>query len=143
MTCSPAHLAEQIRAKGFRLTPQRMAIFNVLHESGGHLVRTEIYERVQALAPVLTEPTVYRTLDFLVENELVRVTHAGNGRLEYELARHRHHHLHCSACGAELEIAHEQMQKIFAHLELSTGYRLTENHITLMGLCPHCQEIGD
>lgn len=139
MTCSPAHLAQQIRDKGFRLTPQRMAIFNVLHESGGHLIRTEIYERVQAVAPILTEPTVYRTLDFLVESGLVRVTHVGNGRLEYELARHIHHHLLCSACGQEQEISHDQMKAIFEQIEFSTGYRLTESHITLTGLCPHCK----
>jgi Fe2+ or Zn2+ uptake regulation protein len=139
MTCSPEHLAQQIREKGFRLTSQRMAILNVLHHSGGHLVRTEIYERI---APALTEPTVYRNLDFLVSHGLVRVTHVGNGRLEYELARHEHHHLVCRGCGAEIELADALMQSVFAPLEKSTGYRLTEKHITLTGICPNCQTIG-
>jgi Fe2+ or Zn2+ uptake regulation protein len=139
MTCSPLHLAEQIREKGFRLTNQRIAILNILHESGGHLVRTEIYERV---APALTEPTVYRNLDFLVKHGLVRVTHTGNGRLEYELARHPHHHLVCRICGAQTELAAEIMQTIFDQLESTTGYRLTENHITLTGICPNCKPQG-
>src|SRR5512145_3124033 len=121
MTCSPLHLAEQIREKGFRLTNQRIAILNALHASGGHLTRTEIYDRV---APALTEPTVYRNLDFLVKHGLVRVTHTGNGRLEYELARHPHHHLVCRTCGAEMELAAEIMQTIFDQLESTTGYHL-------------------
>jgi Fe2+ or Zn2+ uptake regulation protein len=140
MTCSPLHLAEQIREKGFRLTSQRIAILNALHESGGHLVRTEIYERV---APALTEPTVYRNLEFLVRHGLVRVTHTGNGRLEYELARHPHHHLVCRICGAEIELGADTMQAVFDQLESATGYRLTENHITLAGICPHCKPTGD
>ena len=139
MTCSPTHLAEQIREKGFRLTNQRIAILNALHESGGHLLRTEIYARV---APALTEPTVYRNLDFLVKNGLVRVTHIGNGRLEYELARHAHHHLVCQLCEAEMELSAGTMQSIFDKLESTTGYRLTENHITLMGICPNCKPKG-
>ncbi|MCG2785003.1 MAG: transcriptional repressor [Anaerolineae bacterium] len=139
MTCNPLHLAEQIREKGFRLTNQRIAILNALHASGGHLIRTEIYDRV---APALTEPTVYRNLDFLVKNGLVRVTHTGNGQLEYELARHPHHHLHCRTCGAQTELAAEVMQTIFDQLESATGYRLTENHITLTGICPNCKPRG-
>lgn len=139
MTCSPLHLAEQIREKGFRLTNQRIAILNALHASGGHLTRTEIYDRV---APSLTEPTVYRNLDFLVKHGLVRVTHTGNGRLEYELARHPHHHLACRTCGAEMELAAEIMQTIFDQLESTTGYHLTENHITFTGICPGCKPTG-
>ena len=139
MTCTPTHLAEQIREKGFRLTNQRIAILNVLHESGGHLLRTEIYERV---APSLTEPTVYRNLEFLLKHGLVRVTHTGNGRLEYELARHAHHHLICQRCGAEMELSAGTMQSIFDQLESATGYHLTENHITLTGFCPNCKPQG-
>ncbi|MDX9990942.1 MAG: Fur family transcriptional regulator [Anaerolineales bacterium] len=140
MTCSPQHLAEQIRQKGFRLTRQRMAILTVLDEAGQHLCRTEIYARI---APGLTEPTVYRNLDFLVEQDLVRVTHTGNGRLEYELARHPHHHLQCRVCGAKMELDANALQAFFNGLENSTGYRLSENHITLMGVCPNCKFKGD
>ena len=139
MTCSPAHLAQQVREKGFRLTPQRVAIMNALHASGGHLSATEIYSRVHASMPGLTEPTVYRTLDFLAKNELIRATHAGGGKLEYELARHQHHHLVCSECGQEQEVSQAQLQAIYDQLEQITGYRLTESHITFMGLCPQCK----
>lgn len=139
MTCNPAHLAEQIREKGFRLTRQRSAILDVLHTSGGHLTRTEIFARI---APGLTEPTVYRTLDFLVGQGLVCVTHTGNGRLEYELARHPHHHLLCFNCEAEMELGAETMQVMFDYLETATGYRLIENHITLTGICPNCKLKG-
>lgn len=140
MTCSPDHLATQIREKGFRLTPQRMAILNILHDSGGHLSATAIYEQVRPLLPGITEPTVYRTLEFLCQNGLVRDTHAAGGRLEYELARVDHHHLVCRNCGQHAEIAHEQLLFIYDQLEQVTGFRLTESHITFTGLCPHCKD---
>ena len=139
MTCSPTHIAQQVREKGFRLTPQRVAIMNVLHEAGEHLSATEIYARVHTFTPGLTEPTIYRTLDFLAQNGLVSVTHASGGKLRYELARHQHHHLVCSACGQEQEVSQAQLQAIYDQVEQITGYRLTESHITFMGLCPDCK----
>lgn len=139
MTCSPEHLASQIREKGFRLTPQRVAIVNALHAAGGHLTALEIYSQVRGSTPGLTEPTVYRTLDFLVENELVRVTHTGGGKLAYELARHQHHHMVCRVCGQEQEVSQAQLQAIYDQMEQITGYRLTESHITFSGLCPNCK----
>jgi Fe2+ or Zn2+ uptake regulation protein len=139
MTCSPTHLAQQVREKGFRLTSQRMAIMNVLHAADRHLSATEIYSRVHTLKPGLTEPTIYRTLDFLAQNELVRITHSSSGKLRYELARHQHHHLVCSICGQEQEVSQVQLQEIYNQIEQITGYRLTESHITFMGLCPHCK----
>ena len=139
MTCSPDHLARQVREKGFRLTPQRVAIMNVLHAEGGHLSATEIYARVHTSTPRLTEPTIYRTLDFLVQNGLVSVTHTRDGKLRYELARHQHHHLVCSGCGQEQEVSQAQLQAIYDQVEQITGYRLTESHLTFTGLCPDCK----
>jgi Fe2+ or Zn2+ uptake regulation protein len=139
MTCSPAHLAQQVREKGFRLTPQRMAIMNALHAAGAHLSATEIYARVHTSTPGLTEPTIYRTLDFLAQNGLVSVTHTGGGRLEYELARHQHHHIVCSCCGQEQEVSQAQIQAIYDQVEQITGYRITEKHLTFMGQCPRCK----
>jgi Fe2+ or Zn2+ uptake regulation protein len=143
MTCSAIHVANQIRERGFRLTPQRMAILNILYASDGHLAPTEIFEQLQPVLSGATEPTVYRNLDFLRENGLIRATHLDSGRLEYEIVTHAHHHLTCKACGQEIEVNHEQLQPLYDQLEQSTGYRLTENHLTFMGLCPHCKEKGE
>ncbi len=139
MVCSPAHIASQIRERGFRLTPQRMAILNALHESGDHLLPLEIFEKASASLPGITEPTIYRTLDFLVENGFVSVTHVRGRRLEYELTQHKHHHLVCSVCGLEEELSHEWLQPFRDQLEQITGFSLTEDQITFTGLCRHCK----
>lgn len=142
MTCTPNHLAKQVRDKGFRLTPQRMAILNALHAAGGHLSATEVFAHVQISTPGMTEPTVYRTLEFLTQNQLVHATHAGGGKMEFELARHQHHHIICQACGTEQEITQYQLQMLYDQIEAITGYRLIENHLTFTGLCPQCKNNG-
>jgi Fur family ferric uptake transcriptional regulator len=139
MTCSPTHTGSLIRERGFRLTSQRVVILDTLHDAGRHLSPVEIYKRAKAAHPGITEPTVYRTLNFLVENSLVSVTHVGSGRLEYELAQHKHHHLVCRACGKHEELAYELLQSFYDQLEQITGYRLLESQITFTGLCSHCK----
>ena len=139
MSCAVDY-APQLRARGYRMTSQRMAILHVLHHSGEHLSPTDVYEQARKELPGLTETTVYRTLEFLVENGLARPTHIGNGHLVYEIANHDHHHLKCHNCGNEMEVEHALLTKLYRQLETASGYRLTDSHVTFFGLCPNCQK---
>jgi Fe2+ or Zn2+ uptake regulation protein len=130
---------QQLRSRGFRMTSQRRAILRVLSETKEHLTPLQVYERAQKLLPGVTEPTVYRSLEFLAKNGLALAGQLANGRLVYEAAGHNHHHIICRECEQEMEIPHEQLEELYRHIELSTGYRLTNGHLTFLGLCPHCR----
>lgn len=138
MSCAEEY-TPQLRARGYRMTPQRLAILHVLHHSGKHLTPAQIYEKASKELESLTEPTVYRTLEFLAENGLARAAHLGNGHLAYEIAGHEHHHLKCRTCGNEMEVEHALLAKLYRQLESATGYRLTDSHVTFFGICPNCQ----
>ncbi len=131
---------DQLRTSGFRLTPQRLAILQILEETHGHLSAAAIYQLAAGRLPGLTEATVYRTLDFLVSQGLALVAHIGSGRMVYESAAHEHHHLICRKCGQSAEINDAELQSLFSHFEQSTGYRIDSSHVTFFGLCPACQE---
>jgi Fe2+ or Zn2+ uptake regulation protein len=137
---SGIELAAQLRSRGFRVTSQRMAVLRVLRHSRSHLSPSQIFERARQKLPGLTETTVYRTLDFLARNGLAWPVHMDKGHLVYELAGSQHHHVICRACGDEIEVEHGLLKKMVAKLEAASGYRLTEDHITLFGLCPICQK---
>lgn len=129
---------DQLRRRGFRLTPQRLAILEVVDASHGHLSAAEIYERASLKVPGLTEATIYRTLDFLVEQGLALIAHVGSGRIVYETAAESHHHLICRKCGGTLAIDHHDLEPLYQHLESLTRYRLDSSHLTFFGLCPAC-----
>lgn len=135
MTCIP-RLSQMLRSRGFRMTPQRFAILEALHD-GGHLSPAQIYERVHQTG--MTEATVYRTLEFLAENGVLLVANRGNGHLAYELSGESHHHLICRACGAEVEVVPALLAPAITRIESETGYHLNVGHLTLFGLCPSCQ----
>jgi Fe2+ or Zn2+ uptake regulation protein len=122
------------------MTPQRLAILHVLHHSGEHLTPARVYELARRALPGLTEPTVYRTLEFLAENGLVHPMHLGSGHLVYQMSDHEHHHLICRSCGSEVEVQPAVVDNLYRRLESSTGYQLTDSHVTFFGLCPKCQK---
>jgi len=122
------------------MTPQRMAIIHVLHHVGTHLSPTDVFARVKENLPGLTEATVYRTLEFLVENGLAHSAHIGSGHLVYEIARQDHHHLICRKCGSEVQIDHARLEKVYNKLESISGFRFIDSHVTFFGLCPECQD---
>ena len=138
MSCTP-QITQELRSRGLRLTSQRLAILEVLHHSGKHLTPREVYEAARKSVPGLMETTVYRTLEFLVENHLALAAHVGSGKLVYQAAGNDHHHVICRQCGSEVELPHQQLQQLYGQIEQSTGYRLTTSHLTFFGLCPGCR----
>lgn len=131
-------IVKTLRERGHRLTPQRLAIMQILEESHGHLTPAEIFERASQQMPGLTEATVYRTLDFLARNRLALVAHIGDGRLVYESARRVHHHLICRDCGETIEIEHDLLEELFAKFRERTGFTIDGCHVTFFGRCPGC-----
>lgn len=138
MSCSSDY-APQLRARGFRMTLQRLAILHVLRHERTHLSPLEIYKKALKELPGLTEPTVYRTLEFLADNGLVRPSYAVNGRLTYEIAGNDHHHVVCRNCGAEIKVEHTLLESLYRLLETTSGYRSINSHVTFFGVCPECQ----
>ena len=138
MSCASEY-APQLRARGFRMTPQRMAILHVLRHDGTHLSPAEVYKKARKEAPGLTEPTVYRTLEFLADNALVRPSYSSNGHLTYEIAGSDHHHIICRNCGAEIEVEHVLLESLYRLLETTSRYRSIDSHVTFFGVCPKCQ----
>ena len=138
MSCASEY-APQLRARGFRMTPQRLAILHVLRHAGTHLSPSEVYRQAKRALPGLTEPTVYRTLEFLAENGLARSAHRGNGHLTYEIAGNDHHHVVCRLCGSEVEVEHTLLETLYQELESTTGYLRIDSHMTFFGICPGCQ----
>jgi Fe2+ or Zn2+ uptake regulation protein len=131
--------AAQLRAQGYRITPQRLAILRILQQADRHLLPAEIYQRARETIPGLTVATVYRTLSFLTEMGLVLAAHIGSGQMVYEIGGIDHHHLICRVCGMTHQIDHSLLQDLYDRFEERTGFQIDSVHTTFFGLCPECQ----
>lgn len=139
MSCEQVFL-EQLRERGFRLTPQREMVLSVMHQLKDFATAEEIYERVQALSSAVDISTVYRTLELLQDFHLVALVDPGDGRRRYQLwgVHERHIHLVCRSCGkiiaADLELAEPLIQQ----LEEQYGFRVDGDDLSIPGHCLAC-----
>ena len=138
MSCTSEY-APQLRSRGYRMTSQRMAILHALRHAGTHLSPREVYRQAKQELPGLTEPTVYRTLEFLAENGLARPSQTGNGHFVYEIAGNDHHHIICRICGDEMQVEHTLLEQLYQKLESTSGFVRIDSHMTFFGVCPGCQ----
>lgn len=134
---------QQIRALGYRLTPQRELILDTLCSMNGHATVHQIYERVRSQAPAINRATIYRTLAFFHQLQMVSESQI-NGTTVYEIAQeHPHHHLVCRCCSDVTVLDDYHFQALAQHLLQEHGFKAELDHLTISGVCTACQESGD
>src|SRR4051794_28071704 len=100
MAASDDPLAQELRARGLRATPQRLVLARLLRERPRHVTADELYEEARALVPGVSLPTVYATLDLLADVGAVRQVPLPGGPALYDSRPEPHHHVRCRRCGA-------------------------------------------
>lgn len=131
-------LPATLRAKGYRLTPQRQLVLDAV-TALGHGTPDEIGARVQQAATGVNLSTVYRTLELLEELGLVSHAHLGHGAPTYHAAGDVDHlHLVCRDCGAVIETDVALADSLVRLLAESHGFETDVAHFAVYGRCASC-----
>jgi Fur family transcriptional regulator, ferric uptake regulator len=140
MSCQET-LFRTLRERGMRVTPQREIVLSVLHDIEDHAAVEDIYRRVQPRSGVMDISTVYRTLELLLEMNMLDVLEGADGQRRYALrhAHDSHLHLVCTGCGAAIEADTGPVSALAAALRNAHGFILDDHHLTLSGRCAACQ----
>jgi Fur family ferric uptake transcriptional regulator len=127
----------ELRARGYRLTPQRQLVLEAVGVLG-HGTPDEILAEVRRTASGVNVSTIYRTLELLEELGLVRHTHLSHGAPTWSVAgAHEHAHLVCRSCEAVQEVDVEILAGVVADLA-TRGFPVDVGHVALFGLCTAC-----
>ena len=139
MACEEVFIQE-LRERGFRLTPQREMVLSAMHKVEGLATADEIYGCVRELSAAVDISTVYRTLDLLQEFKMVACVDPGDGQNRYELlgVHGPHIHLVCRLCGAVAGVELEEAQPLAERLLADHGFAVDLDHLTIPGLCRAC-----
>jgi len=130
---------EELRARGYRVTPQRQLVLEAVKELE-HATPEAICSRVRQTARGVNISTVYRTLELLEELGMVTHTHLGHGAPTYHLATEADHvHLVCRDCGEIQEISPEMVQSMVTTLDRELGFETDVRHLTIFGRCSRCK----
>ena len=135
-------LTEELRAKGYRLTPARQLVLSAVLALE-HATPDAICAEVQRTASSVNLSTVYRTLELLEELDLVSHTHLGHGAPIYHAAHERDHlHLVCGSCGKITEAAADCADALVERLRGQYGFETDVPHFALFGRCADCVAAG-
>ncbi len=131
---------QRVRDRGWRLTPQRRAVTEVLDGEHVHLTAEAVHERARKALPEISLATVYNTLNELVAMGEVLEVPAANGAKRYDPNGHRlHHHLVCTSCGELWDIQAKGASAPGLVDADRRGFRITGVEIVFRGLCSRCQ----
>lgn len=139
-------LNEKLREKGLKVTQQRILVLQVLADkSGSHMTAEDIYELIREKYPEIGLATVYRTLQLLLEIQLVDSINMDDGCVRYEIGhmfegemKHNHHHLICRACGTVFPFEDDLLDELESHIEEATGFHVLDHKLKFYGLCKDC-----
>ena len=131
---------EALRARGYRLTPQRQLVLEAIGALG-HPTPEEVLASVRQTAHAVNISTVYRTLELLEGLGLIDHAHLGHGAPTYSVASADDHvHLVCRGCGAVDEVPRASVAGVAEELRDRRGFEVDLSHLTVFGRCRACVE---
>ena len=137
---SPMELAGRLRAAGFKVTPQRLAVYNMLSHTKVHPNADTIYKELQPLYPTMSLATVYKALSILCDLGLAQELNVGEDAFRYDADTSHHPHVRCTKCGRVDDVPALKTKGVYQEVTRETGYALTDHQIYFFGVCPECQE---
>lgn len=139
----PVAARDLIAAHGGRITRTRVAVIEALQTGQHPLSHDEIGAALNAAGIAHDRVTLYRALDWLVEQGIAQRIAGGERAWRFELQSggdHRHAHFHCDRCGQILCLEDVPATPAPA---LPAGFELARSELVLHGACADCGRQND
>lgn len=123
-----------------RYSKQSEEVLNTVLNSNNHPNAKEIYELVKLKIPNVSLGTVYRNLNTLAKEGLIRKIELDDGNDRFDKTLCQHNHLKCTTCGKVIDIAPKLDQKEIKEIESKTGFKITDSSFNINGICEKCKK---
>ena len=133
-------VAALLREKGFKVTPQRLAIYQVLSNTKQHPCAEAIFNELQPHYPTMSLATVYKTIEILREIGMVQVLNVGEDSFRYDATVENHPHVRCMDCGRVDDMHDIDASSFVKQVSDKTDYVLSGQQFYFYGICPACQK---
>lgn len=129
-----------LRENGFKVTPQRLAVYEALSHTYSHPNAEMLYQMLQPDYPTMSLATVYKTMDIFAELGLVQVLNVGEDSYRYDAEMISHPHIRCISCNRVDDVFDIDDEKMLGTVAEKSGYKLTGRQLYFFGRCPECQK---
>ncbi len=135
--------AEYLQSKGKRITQQRKILVEHVFKRHDHFDAEELIYNLtqQKTGRKVSRPTVYRTLNELVEAGLLRrMILGGRGVYEHDYGYPQHDHLHCTVCNQLIEFQSDELKSIRDAVAREQNFHVTGHRLIINGVCHACSQ---
>lgn len=129
-------LTERLNTGGFRFTPQRQQVYDVLLHKRDHPTAEEVFIRAKRGTPDISMATVYNCLDALVKCGLVRQVQLDRGATRFCPNMREHCHFYCDSCATVFDV--DLPAKPRPGITLPHGFKAEHYEVAIHGSCPDC-----
>jgi Fe2+ or Zn2+ uptake regulation protein len=130
-----------LRARGLRITPQRVALVEAFAGDPSHPTAQDLFERLRSDFPSMSFATVYNTLDALAQAGLSSGLRLG-GASRFDPNTAPHHHAVCDVCGRIVDVPAHGLAPEAAEAErlhdAAPGFAAVRVEKTYRGICAAC-----
>lgn len=119
---------------------QRELILNTLKENVVHPTAEYLYGKIKAKDPKISLATLYRNLNQLAENGIIKKIDGLEPSSHFDHNTHEHYHFICSKCHKVFDISADVAPDLIKKTENSTGFEIQSHDIVFTGLCKECRE---
>ncbi len=138
------HLLARLKARDYRITPQRAALLRLIAASDGHPSAADLYAQICDQFPTTSLATVYKTLNLLKELGEVLELGFSNDDNRYDGSRpYPHPHLICVRCHKIMDPHVSLVDDLTQEVAEQTGYQVISHRLDFYGVCPDCAPGGE
>jgi Fur family peroxide stress response transcriptional regulator len=135
---SDASAIEALRSKGYKATPQRIAICRIVLNSRAHPSAQQVYYEVKKIHPTVSLATVYKTLEVLRDLDLVQEITLPKGQARFDSFMNPHVNLICLKCGSITDLDDATVKGISRKVAAATKFKPTGQRVDVYGICQKC-----
>ena len=121
-----------------KITSRQQQLLNALKKCTDELSGQELHRQLHNGEKAMGLTTVYRNLQALVKQGLIRSRHLPNGEVLYAPVERDVHHLTCVSCGETTQLKGCPVQAIDLSKKTSRKFELLFHTLEYFGLCQNC-----
>ncbi|GAB4295496.1 MAG: transcriptional repressor [Ignavibacteriaceae bacterium] len=120
-----------------RITPERFEVLDAALEHEGHFGADDLYIQMKNKRSRVSRATVYKTLELLVQCELLSKRNFGENLTRYESSfrRQSHDHLICMDCGRIVEFSDPRIKRLPEQIADDLGFNFESYSFNIFARC--------
>ena len=131
-------LITKLREKGFKVTPQRIAICELIVSCKDHPTVDQVYQEIKKKYPTLSLATVYQTLHLLTEIGLLQELGFSDRVSRYDPDTSFHINIICNNCGTIQDYKAESVRKLWSQIIRDIGFKPIGQRVDIYRYCDQC-----